>query len=237
MPVAELRVLAALARGQRGTGDHAERLAAFYGPQAEHYDAFRERLLWGRRLLIESLPAGPGARVIELGGGTGRNLEFFGSRLEQFSAVELVDLCPPLLAQAGERVARHGWRNVRLIEADATRYRPSAPADLVYFSYSLSMIPGWQAALDNALAMLAPGGVLGVVDFWVCPRRHGRIASAFWRHWFAHDGVRLSADALDRLRAGPGGLREIRFVDQRARLPWLPGLRVPVWLYVGRREA
>jgi S-adenosylmethionine-diacylgycerolhomoserine-N-methlytransferase len=32
-------------------------------------------------------------------------------------------------------------------------------------SYSLSMIPGWQAALELALSLLARGGRLQVVDF------------------------------------------------------------------------
>ncbi|MGB5833439.1 MAG: hypothetical protein WBG92_15785 [Thiohalocapsa sp.] len=52
---------------------------------------------------------------------------------------------------------------MRVIEADACTYRPARPVDLVYFSYALTMIPDWPAAIDNALAMINTGGLLGVV--------------------------------------------------------------------------
>ena len=147
-------------RGQLRGGSHAQCLQAFYGPQATHYDRFHGRLLSGRCELVEQLDLPPGARVVELGGGTGRNLLFFGKRLEGFASVELVDLCPALLEQARQRTAQ--LANVRPVEADATSYRPPTPVDCVYFSYALSMIPDWRAAPANALAMLMPGGLLGV---------------------------------------------------------------------------
>jgi hypothetical protein len=50
----------------------------------------------------------------------------------------------------------------------------------VYFSYALTMIADWRRALDNALAMLAPGGTLGVVDFHLPDRPRNR----FWA-WFS----------------------------------------------------
>ena len=45
-------VLWALLRGQPNAGSHAERLNGFYGPQAERYDHFRERLLHGEAISI-----------------------------------------------------------------------------------------------------------------------------------------------------------------------------------------
>ena len=72
----------------RARESHAEALSAFYAPQAHHYDRFRERLLRGRAELIERLPLADGARVVELGGGTGRNAEFFGAKLDR---IEIAD--------------------------------------------------------------------------------------------------------------------------------------------------
>ncbi|MGB5466186.1 MAG: SAM-dependent methyltransferase, partial [Sedimenticolaceae bacterium] len=69
-------VLWALLRGQPRGRSHAERLQSFYAPQASRYDEFRERLLQGRRELVADLAPSRGARVIELGAGTGRNLDF-----------------------------------------------------------------------------------------------------------------------------------------------------------------
>jgi S-adenosylmethionine-diacylgycerolhomoserine-N-methlytransferase len=240
---ADLRVLLHLLRGQRKHGDQRSRLQAFYGPQAAHYDAFRDRLLHGREALIGDLQAAlgerlPGAHLIELGGGTGRNLEFFGPRLADFGQVTLVDLCPALLAQARHKFAHQP--QVRLIEADATRWQPEQPADALYCAYSLTMIPDWRAALDNAIAMLKPGGILGVVDFYVSSatppgdqRRHAALTRWFWPRWFAHDGVHPTPEHLATLRAL---LPEHEFSEARAPVPYLPGFAVPYYRFLGRRR-
>nr|WP_242469533.1 class I SAM-dependent methyltransferase [Rhabdochromatium marinum] len=229
-----------LLRGQPKDGDQQARLEAFYAPQAGHYDAFRDRLLHGREQLISDLQARlpqTGAHVIELGGGTGRNLEFFGPQLESFSQVTLVDLCPALLEQARQKFA--GRPQVRIIEADATRWQPQQPADAVYCAYSLTMMPDWRAALDNAITMLKPGGILGVVDFYVSAARppsdqvrHSALARWFWPHWFAHDGVHPTPEHLAALRAR---FPEHQFSEARAPVPYLPGFSVPYYCFIGRR--
>jgi SAM-dependent methyltransferase len=147
--LADARVLWHMLRGQPRGGDHAQRLAAFYAPQAEHYDAFRARLLQGRRELIQKLAPPPRAHIVELGCGTGANLVHFGDGLAGLGRVDLVDLCPPLLEQARRRTARLG--NVRVIEADACSYAPGRLVDCVYFSYSLTMIPDWSGALASSI--------------------------------------------------------------------------------------
>jgi S-adenosylmethionine-diacylgycerolhomoserine-N-methlytransferase len=239
MTWADVRVLASLVRGQPRGGTHAERLQAFYAPQAAQYDAFRERLLHGRAELMAWMDPPPGARVVELGGGTGRNLDLLGDRLDGLASLELVDLCPALLAQARLRARR--LANVRVIEADATTYRPAQPADLVYFSYALTMIPEWRAALVNALAMLRPGGILGVVDFYVSERdpapglaRHGALTRAFWPRWFGHDGVHPNPEHLPTLRRL---LPDHRLMEGQGPVPYLPGVRVPYYVFVGRVPA
>jgi S-adenosylmethionine-diacylgycerolhomoserine-N-methlytransferase len=234
---ADARVILRLLRGQPRQGSHAERLQGFYAPQAELYDAFREGLLHGRAELIALLDPRPGERVVELGAGTGRNLGFLAERLDGLAAVELVDLCPALLEQARRRTA--AMAKVRVFEADAVSYRPEAPADLVYFSYSLTMMPDWQGALRNALGMLGPGGRLGVVDFYVSEadpppglRRHGALTRWFWPRWFGHDGVHPNPAHLATLRRL---LPDHELHEGVGPVPYLPGLRVPYYLFVGRR--
>lgn len=170
------------------------------------------------------------ARVVELGAGTGRNAESFGARLVKLERRELVDLCAALLEQARERAKC--LPNVVAIEADATRYRPAAPADCAYFSYSLAMIPDWRTAIDNAVAMLRPGGTLGAVDFHL-PRDAGPLERRFRTLWFARSGMRPSAEHLRYLRAR---LDQDYLREWRAPLPYLFGVRAPVYLFVGRRR-
>ena len=238
----DLAVLGRLLRGMPGRHSHtshAERLQAFYAPQADRYDTFRERLLPGRRQMIEQLHPLPGARIVELGAGTGRNIAFFGAAIRGFCTVELVDLCPALLARARSRTA--GLHNIRVVEADATSYRPPLAVDCAYFSFALTMIPDWRTALGNAVAMLKPGGRLGIVDFYVSRTRrhdppvlHSAFDRWFWPRWFRHDGVHLNAEHLPSARA----LLPIHQVhESRSAIPYLPGMRVPYYVFVGTKIA
>jgi S-adenosylmethionine-diacylgycerolhomoserine-N-methlytransferase len=227
----DLHTVLRIVRGQPRCGTHAERLQAFYAPQAGDYDRFRERLLAGRRELIDQLPVRPGARVVELGAGTGRNAEYFGARLGQLGRLELVDLCPALLERARARAA--AWPNVAVIEADAARYRPERPADCAYFSYSLTMMDDWRAAIDNAIALLRPGGLVGVVDFHVSAA-HGVWTRRFWPRWFTGSGVRLSAEHVPYLQSR---LDTLRLIEGWVRVPYLGGLRAPYYRFLGRRRA
>jgi len=57
-----------------------------------------------------------------------------------------------------------------LARGDATAFDAGAlygveRFDRIFVSYSLSMIPGWEKTVAAALAALAPGGSLHVVDF------------------------------------------------------------------------
>lgn len=232
----DARIILHLLRGLPKSGTLSQRLQAFYTPQAEQYDSFRERLLLGRNELIGLLSPPLGAYVVELGGGTGRNLLYFGERLQTFARVEIVDLCPALLEQA----RRREFSNVALIEADATDYQPQQAVDCVYFSYSLTMIPDWQRAIDNALNMLKPGGTLGVVDFYVSARksksgevRHGPFARLFWPRWFAHDGVHPTPKHLAYLRSK---VTEYICHERLAPVPYLPGFRVPYYIFAGQNR-
>lgn len=226
----DLRVISSMIRGRRAGDSHASRLDAFYAAQAGDYDRFRERLLHGRKELIARLPLPPRACVAEIGAGTGRTAAWFGPRLDDMRQLDLVDLCTPLLDEARKRFA--GRHNVRIVEADACEYVSDEPLDAVYFSYSLTMIPDWRRTVERALAMLAPDGVIGAVDFTVMPW-HSEVARWFWPRWFGHDGVHLDGDHVELLLARTSCVH-LRF--SHGAVPWMPGLRVPWYLYIGRKR-
>jgi S-adenosylmethionine-diacylgycerolhomoserine-N-methlytransferase len=76
-----------------------------------------------------------------------------------------------MLVTARRNVAAAGLDNrIFLVQGDATRLDPASfgreKFERVFFSYSLSMIPPWRAALAHGAALLAPGGRLSLVDFW-----------------------------------------------------------------------
>jgi len=226
----------------RGRGaDHAERLRTFYGPQARDYDDYRRRLLSGREEMYQSIPVPRGGVWVDLGGGTGQNLENLGAAIHEIGRIYIVDLAEPLLDIARERIDRLGWTNVTPVLADATQFQPEEfHADVVTFSYSLTMIPDWFAAIDNASQMLREGGYLGAVDFYVSRkhptdnlRTHSWPTRVFWPTWLATDNVFPSPDHLPLLRRR---FETVKLVEGRGKMPYMPLVRVPYYIFVGRQR-
>lgn len=237
---ADLKVLYHLTVSPVRGRTHAERLESFYGKQAAAYDSFRKHLLPGREELCGALSVPPGGVWIDLGAGTGENAEFFGEKLASLSRAYLVDLSPGLLTIARRRIADRGWSRVETVEADATEFRPQEPAvDLVTFSYSLTMIPDWFAAVERAYQMLRPGGLIGVVDFYVGRKypaaghvRHGWLTRTAWPAWFGMDNVFLSSEHLPYLERR---FETLQLRERRTRIKYLPVGRVPYYLFAGRK--
>lgn len=248
--VSDVRVLFNLARngllGAKGES-HKERLESFYGGQAGDYDAFRKRLLTGREELMTDVAArhgGKGGIWVDMGGGTGANLEMMGDEaVMTFAKVYIVDLCGPLLEVARKRAEQRGWHNVEIVEADATTWAPPeglGSVDVLTFSYSLTMIPDWYAAIDHACKLLVPEtGLLGVADFYVA-RKHpppematnSWLQRTFWPTWFALDDVRLNPDHLPYLQ------RKCSQIQLDETSSWVPyiGLvlpKVPCYRFIG----
>ena len=150
-----------------------------------------------------------------------------------FAKVYVVDLCGPLLKVARERCAARGWHNVECVEADATTWLPDegrGKVDLVTFSYSLTMIPDWFAAVDHAAALLADDGVVGAVDFYVARKhpavgwgRHGWLTRTFW----PVRRRRRAAAAATRAPLTPHTLPFAGVVRQRQRLSLVGAPAVP----------
>lgn len=237
----DLQTLAALARPRRGAATHAARLDAFYRAQADHYDDFRRRMLHGRDELVQRIGLYEGEVWVDLGAGTGANLEAVADLIPRLGRVYLVDLCRPLLEQAEARVRRHGWTNVEVVEANAAEFRlpGSRPADAVTCSYSLTMMPEWFAVIDHVHAMLRPGGRFGAVDFYVAPKharsggeKQGGLTRTFWPLWFGLDDVFLSPDHRLYLRHR---FEETYGDERRGPIPYLPFVRAPYYLFVGHK--
>jgi S-adenosylmethionine-diacylgycerolhomoserine-N-methlytransferase len=141
-----------------------------YRRQRHVYDATRKYFLLGRDLLIARLDARGGDSVLEIGCGTGRNLILAAARYGD-ARFYGIDVSTEMLHSAIESIGCAGLASrVRVAHADATAFDPAAlfgaaQFERIFISYSLSMIPRWQDVIDSALARLAPGGELHIVDF------------------------------------------------------------------------
>lgn len=221
---------------------HAERLESFYQGQAVDYDRFRKHLLQGREQMLRALPLAEGKLWVDMGAGTGSNLEFVSECVPRLQKIYLVDLSHSLMSIAKRRVQEHGWKNVDAVLADATRFAPSeGNADVVSFSYSLSMIPDWFAAIDRAWEMLPSGGTIGVADFYVSRKypgegraKHSWMTRSFWQTWFGFDNVYPSADHIPYLQRK---FTTLVLAEGRAKVKYFPGARVPYYWFVGRKDS
>ena len=75
----ELKILYSLAVHRVRGETLKERLDSFYASQAEGYDTFRKRLLHGREEMVgEVCERASGGIWVDMGGGTGANLEMMG---------------------------------------------------------------------------------------------------------------------------------------------------------------
>ena len=131
------------------SANHAALMDEVYRGQRHIYNLTRKYYLFGRDTLIAGLDARPGMRVLEVACGTGRNLAKVG---KVWPGVRLfgLDISAEMLKSA--RAAVGG--DARLGEADACTFDPQTllgePAfERIVLSYSLSMIPDWEAALDS----------------------------------------------------------------------------------------
>jgi S-adenosylmethionine-diacylgycerolhomoserine-N-methlytransferase len=176
-----------------------------YRHQRHFYDFTRKYYLLGRDRLIAELAPRDGDAVLEIGCGTGRNLTTAAAR---YPGARLfgVDVSTEMLTSAIATVARAGLASqIRVAHADATRLDPQplfgvARFERIFISYSLSMIPDWQAVIDGSIAILAPGGELHIVDFGGQQRLPG-VFRTLLRRWLALFHVTPRDDLEEALRA------------------------------------
>ncbi|RJT41756.1 class I SAM-dependent methyltransferase [Mesorhizobium waimense] len=149
---------------------HAELMDGVYRWQRHIYDLTRKYYLLGRDQMIAGLDVPAKGTVLELGCGTGRNIVLAARRYRDARFFGL-DISAEMLETATAAIAREGLSDrVALARGDATDFDARAlfgieSFDRIFVSYSLSMIPGWEKTVSAALAALAPGGSLHVVDF------------------------------------------------------------------------
>ena len=184
-----------------------------YRRQRYIYDATRKYFLLGRDRLIVRLDAHAGAHVLEICCGTGRNL-IVAARRYPGARFYGIDVSTEMLTSAYRSIEQAGLASrIRVAHADATsfdaeRLLGTAKFDRVFLSYTLSMIPRWQSAIDRAVLSIAPGGELHIVDFG------GQAGLPSWfrsglRRWIGlfHVMPRDTLEAMLKAQAAPLGAR------------------------------
>jgi protein-L-isoaspartate(D-aspartate) O-methyltransferase len=131
-------------------------------------------------LMLDRLDLRPGARVLEIGTGTGYNAALLATITGPGGSVTSVDIDPVVAAVARERLDAGGFGSVRVIDGDGWLGEPAgAPYDRIEATVGIwDLSPHWLAQLEDGGVLVIPlwlrAGTEAVVAF---ERREDRLVS------------------------------------------------------------
>lgn len=132
-----------------------------------------------RRRAVDRLGLRPGDRVLDVGCGTGRSLDYLQQAVGPTGRVYGIDISAGMLAKAQKSCDANGWGNVELMQCDAAAFTAPAPLNGVLFSLSYNTMPDHRAVLRRAWDQLMPGGRLVIMDAKVPPGASGKFVLPF----------------------------------------------------------
>jgi ubiquinone/menaquinone biosynthesis C-methylase UbiE len=145
-----------------------QQVAAHWGKRAAHFDADfghsirtpEERSAWDRVFAL-ALAGREGLDALDIGCGTGFLSLELASRGHRVTGI---DFAPAMLTLAKRKAAEAG-ADIRFEEADAEALPfPPLAFDLVMTRHVLWTLPHPEAAIDEWIRILRPGGRLAVID-------------------------------------------------------------------------
>ena len=150
----------------RKTREIYDRRAPYYNPLIKVLSLARDSVY--RQEAIQRLDLKPGARVLDLGCGTGLNFRYMEERIGNQGFILGIDESFGMLREAKKCIKRNKWNNIKLIQGDVTELAFSTKAseqfDAVIFSYLLTTIARYKEVIDLALRVLKKGGRIVLAD-------------------------------------------------------------------------
>ena len=133
-----------------------------YGDLANLYEPLFRWVFYPRiASVIRSLQFEPGARVLEVGVGTGLSLDAYPSQAQ----VVGIDLAEDMLAKAQEKIDQHGWRNIHVRPGDAQNLDfPDDSFDYVMAYHVVSVVPDPQRMMAEMHRVCRPGGTIVLIN-------------------------------------------------------------------------
>ena len=156
-------------------------IAKFYDPALSLYYIFGLRRR--RRQAVRSLALEIGDTVVDLGCGTGANLQLLLECVGPTGSVIGVDLSDEMLNRARNKVDRAGWRNVRLINEDLRTFELPKRLDGAIATYALEMVAEHEVVVARLKGALRKGGRVAVL---------GLKEPTSWPNWLVNLAIWLN---------------------------------------------
>jgi demethylmenaquinone methyltransferase/2-methoxy-6-polyprenyl-1,4-benzoquinol methylase len=150
--------------------EKAKRVRGVFDSVAGKYDLMNDLMsvglhrLW-KRFAVNATGLRPGARVLDLAGGTGDLARLFADRVGPGGEVVLTDINHAMLAVGRDRMIDAG-RPLPAVQCDAEKLPfASGHFDGVSIAFGLRNVTRKEAALAEMKRVLKPGGVAAVLEF------------------------------------------------------------------------
>jgi phosphatidylethanolamine/phosphatidyl-N-methylethanolamine N-methyltransferase len=133
------------------------------------YDRLFTRVFYPRiERVIGSLAISQGARVLEVGVGTGLSLSAYPANCQ----VVGIDLAPEMLEQAQEKINKNGWRHLQVMEMDALNLKFSDNTfDYVMAFHVVSVVPDASRLMREVLRVSKPGATVVIINHFRSRKR------------------------------------------------------------------
>jgi phosphatidylethanolamine/phosphatidyl-N-methylethanolamine N-methyltransferase len=153
---------------EQSTTSHAYQ-SKLYSEFSHFYDKIFARIFYTRiAAVIRALNIPPGAKVLELGVGTGLSLDAYPPHCQVLG----VDLAPDMLEHAEERIAQNGWRHITVEAMDAMNLKlPDNSFDYVMAFHVVSVVPDATRMMAEAQRVCRPGGQIVVINHFRSQKR------------------------------------------------------------------
>jgi len=138
---------------------HESKLYAEFAPL---YDKVFGKIFYNRlEHVIENLGIPPGAKVLEVGAGTGTSFPAYPSHCE----ITGVDLAPDMLARARQKIQENGWSHIKVLEMNALELKfPDNTFDYVMAFHVVTVVPDPVGMVAEAKRVCKPGGRIVIVN-------------------------------------------------------------------------
>jgi len=138
---------------------HESKLYAEFAPL---YDKIFGKIFYSRlESVIEDLDIPPGAKVLEVGAGTGTSFPAYPTHCQ----VTGIDLAPDMLARAQRKIRENGWTHLTVIEMNALDLDfPDNSFDYVMAFHVVTVVPDPVRMIAEAKRVCKPGGKIVIVN-------------------------------------------------------------------------